>query len=163
MQNLNKVKKCISTQDENNLIQWNYILMDSKTGQEVTPVIKTTKYKLKLSNQKEFMKKWTDRKLNLALKKDLWLLEKEVLFDILDYIDTDNIINFKLLALDYWYSASKISKARSKLLERQLIQKESGIFYLNPLMWIKTKEISQELIKMFEKSFKKYNVEVKFK
>jgi hypothetical protein len=33
------------------------------------------------------MKKWTDRKLNIAIKKDLSLLEKEILFDILDYID----------------------------------------------------------------------------
>jgi hypothetical protein len=61
------------------------------------------------------MKKWTDRKLNIAIKKDLSLLEKEILFDLLDYIDNDNIINFKLLALDYNYSPSKISKAKTLL------------------------------------------------
>jgi hypothetical protein len=47
------------------------------------------------------MKKWTDRKLNVAIKKGLSLLEKEILFDILDYIDENNIINIKLLANDY--------------------------------------------------------------
>jgi hypothetical protein len=47
------------------------------------------------------MKKWTDRKLNIEIKKELSLLEKELLFDILDYIDSNNIINLKLLANDY--------------------------------------------------------------
>jgi hypothetical protein len=47
------------------------------------------------------MKKWTDRALNLKIKKDLSLLEKELLFDIIDYIDDNNIINLKLLANDF--------------------------------------------------------------
>jgi hypothetical protein len=47
------------------------------------------------------MKKWTDRKLNISIKKNLSLLEKELLFDMLDYIDENNIINIKLLANDY--------------------------------------------------------------
>jgi hypothetical protein len=58
------------------------------------------------------MKKFIDRKLNLNIKKNLSLLEKEILFDILDYFDEDNIIDFKRLGIDYQYSASKISKAK---------------------------------------------------
>jgi hypothetical protein len=58
------------------------------------------------------MKKWTDRKLNIKIKKNLSLLEKELLFDILDYIDEDNVIDFKKLAFDYKHSPSKISKAK---------------------------------------------------
>jgi len=55
-------------------------------------------------------------------------------FDILDYIDSDNIINFKLLALDYSYSPSKISKAKKQLREKGLLKSQKGIDYLNPLI-----------------------------
>ena len=162
MQNINKVKKTINKTQENNLIQWKYKLIDLDTWEILEPEIKTSKYKLQLSNNKQFMKKWTDRKLNIAIKKDLSLLEKEILFDLLDYIDNDNIINFKLLALDYNYSPSKISKAKTLLSNKWLIREYNKMYYLNPLVWIKTKEINQELIDLFKDSFNKYWVDVNY-
>ncbi len=163
MNKFNKVKKTIDKKQENDLIRWKVCLIDLATGEITQAKIKSSKYKLKLSNNKRFMKKWTDRKLNIAIKKDLSLLEKEFLFDALDYIDEDNIINIKLLANDFCYSPSKISKWKKWLIEKQLIEKADGLFYLNPLVWIKSKEISQDLIKLFKDSFKKYWVEINYK
>lgn len=162
MKNLNKVKKSIDKKQENDLIQWKYLVTDLETWEVIDLKVKSSKYKLKLSNNKEFMKKHTDRKLNFTIKKDLSLLEKEILFDLLDYIDENNIINFRLLANDYWYSPSKMSKAKWWLEDKKLIKKENGLYYLSPLVWIKTKEISQDLMIMFKESFEKYNVEVNY-
>lgn len=125
--------------------------------------ISESKYKYKLSNKKEFMKKWTDRKLNMEIKKWLSLLEKEILFDILDYTDNSNIINFQTLSDDYWYSPSKMSKAKKWLEENGIIRKVWKTFFLSPLLWIKEKEISQELIEIFQDTFERYNVEINFK
>jgi len=69
------------------------------------------------------MKKWTDRKLNIAIKSNLTLLEKEILLDIYDYIDISNIINFKLLSNDFKYSPSKISKVKKRLSDNKIIKK----------------------------------------
>ena len=162
MQNIFKVKKWIDKKQENKLFNWNYKLIDLNTWEILEPNIKTSKYKLTLSNKKQFMKKWTDRKLNITIKKWLSLLEKEILFDLLDYIDNDNIINFKLLAVDYWYSPSKISKARWLLEDKWLVKKCNWIYYLNPIVWIKTQEISQELIDLFKDTFERYWVEINF-
>ena len=158
----NKVKKSVDKKTQDKIIKWEIELYDNNWERvEIIPT--ESKYKYKLSNKKEFMKKWTDRKLNVTIKKSLSLLEKEVLFDLLDYIDTNNIINFKLLANDYSYSPSKISKARSLLIEKLLVKKLDGIYYLNPIIWIKAKEIPQELIELFEDSFEKYNIEINYK
>ena len=162
MNNFNKVKKTIPKYLEDKIIRWDIILTDYITWEIEDLVVKTSKYKLKLSNNKQFMKKWTDRKLNIAIKKDLSLLEKEILFDSLDYIDWDNIINFKLLALDYSYPPSKISKAKFGLKEKGLIKEVNWLFFLNPIVWIKTKEINQDLIELFQEEFKKYWIDINY-
>jgi hypothetical protein len=161
MSTFNKVKKAIPRYLEDKIIKWDVMITDCITW-EIIEDIKSSKYKLTLSNNKQFMKKWTDRKLNIAIKKDLSLLEKEILFDILDYIDWDNIINFKLLALDYWYSASKMSKAKSGLRDKGLIKEVNWLFFLNPIVWIKTKEISQDLIDLFMEEFNKYWININY-
>jgi len=163
MQKLNKVKKTIDKEQELKIIKWEYIITDLKTWQIIDIEVKNSKYKFNLSNNKQFMKKWTDRKLSIAIKKDLSLLEKEILFDILDYFDEENIIDFRKLALDYNYSPSKISKSRKKLQEKWLIKDKNSIYYLSPLVWIKTTEINQELIELFKDTFNKYWVDINFK
>lgn len=162
MNKFNKVKKTIVKIQENKIIRWEFWLIDLETWEIIGPEIKISKYKLKLSNNKHFMKKWTDRKLNILIKKDLSLLEKELLFDMLDYIDENNIINLRLLANDYWYKPSKISKAKTLLENKLLIKKDKWLLFLNPLVWIKAKEISQELIELFKESFEKYNVNIDY-
>jgi hypothetical protein len=159
MQNTIKVKKSITKDTQNKILVWYYEIYNEE-WEKVEIKYNESSYKYKLSNKKEFMKKWTDRRMNIAIKKWLSLLEKEMLFDILDYIDSNNIINFRLLANDFWYSPSKISKARWGLIKKWLIKKVDGIFYLNPIAWIKTKEIQQELIDMFQDSFDRYGVNI---
>lgn len=156
-----KVKKTLENDIQQNVIRWKYRIFD-EDWVEIEAIHTVSKYKYKISNRKEFMKKFTDRRLNKDIKKDLSLLEKEILFDVLDYIDVDNCINFKMLAEDYWYSPSKISKAKSKLEERWLIRKKWTLYFLCPIIWIKEKEISQELIELFEDVFEKYNVDITF-
>jgi hypothetical protein len=163
MNKFNKVKKTINKSIEDKIILWEVLLFDSSTGEQIRDIkIITNKYNLKLSNNKQFMKKWTDRKLWIAIKKDLTLLEKEILFDILDYIDTDSLINFKLLALDYWYAPSKISKAKNWLKEKELIKESNWFYYLSPLVWIKSTEVPQELMELFKDSFERYGVEITY-
>jgi hypothetical protein len=82
---------------------------------------------------------------------------------MLDYIDENNIINIKLLANDYWYSPSKISKAKSLLEEKLLVKKDKWLLFLNPIVWIKSKEISQELIDLFKDWFDKYWIDINYK
>lgn len=163
MKNINKVNKYIDNNIVNLIDNWEIWFYNKLTWEIIEwPVIKTTKYKYKLSNKKEFMKKWTDRDLNVAIKKQLTLLEKELLFDILDYIDSNNAINFKSLANDYWYTPSKMSKVKSWLSAKLLIKKKRGEYFLNPLIWIKTNEIKQDLIHLFQDSFDKYWVEINY-
>ena len=158
-----KVKKTIRKSQIDKILRWELLLTDSDTWEILDVKIRESKYKLTLSNNKKFMKKWTDRKLNIAIKKELSPLWKEILFDILDYVDDDNIINFKILANDYWYSPSKISKAKSILEDKGIIKKSGWLYYLSPIVWISQKEISQELIHLFKDSFEKYNVEINLK
>lgn len=162
MNNHNKVKKSISREEEIKLINWDIGLMNFSTWEIYSPKINTSKYKLRLNNKKEFMKKWTDRKLNIAIKKDLSLLEKEIVFDCLDYIDTENIINFKMMSVDFNYSASKISKAKKSLQNKWIIREKNKFYYLNPLVGIKSKEIDQELIGLFKDTFEKYGVDITY-
>lgn len=165
MNKLNKVKKTIDKTIENKIINGDVLLFDTNTGEQIENIkIKTSKYKLILSNNKHYMKKWTDRKLNLEIKKELSLLEKEILFDVLDYIDEENIIDFKRLAIDYNYSPSKISKAKSWLKSKLLIKEHNWLYYLSPLIWIKyQKEISMDLLELFQDSFEKYWIEINYK
>jgi hypothetical protein len=160
MNNTIKVKKWIERSQEQKIIRWEYWIIDLDTWEIVYPDVNTSKYNLKLSNNKTFMKKWTDRKLNMEIKKNLSLLEKGLLFDILDYVDEHNIINMKLIANDFWYSPSKMSKGKRLLEDKMIIKKQAGIYYLNPIVWIKSKNISQELIDLFKESFDMYWVDI---
>ena len=162
MNNVYKVKKTIEKDLETWIISWKYNIIDLETWEILETKLKTNNYKFKLSNNKKFMKKFIDRKLNLNIKKNLSLLEKEILFDILDYFDEDNIIDFKRLGIDYQYSASKISKAKKWLKEKWLIKEKNKLYYLNPIIGIRNKEINHELIELFNDTFKKYNIEVKY-
>jgi hypothetical protein len=161
MNTFNKVKKWLDKKIEDNLLQWKYTIYNEE-WEYVDIKTSVSKYKLKLSNNKQFMKKWTDRKLNIAIKKWLSLIEKEILFDSLDYLDWDNIVNFRLLCNDYWYSASKISKAKAGLKEKWLIKEVNWLFFLNPIVWIKTKEINQDLIDLFQEEFIKYWIDINY-
>lgn len=159
---LHKVKKSISTIDESNLVQWKYRLINLDTWEILEPEIKTSKYKLKLSNNKQFMKKTIYRKLNMEVTKKLREVDLWFLYKILNYIDEDNIINFKRIKLDYNYSDSKLSKCKKPLFENDIIKDKDGFIYLSPLVWIRTKEINQELIKLFKESFEKYGIELNY-
>jgi hypothetical protein len=163
MKNLNKVKKSIDKKQENKIIQWTYWLVNLETWEIINTEITTSKYKLKLSNNKAFMKKFMDRKINIEITK--WLREVDLwfLYKIINYIDEENVIDFKRLKIDYQYNDSKLSKAKKKLFEKWLIkQDEFWFIYLCPLVWIKSIEINQKLMYLFKDSFEKYNVEVNY-
>jgi len=163
MNNLNKVKKSISNSNTNKLVEWKYWLIDLETWEVLQPEIKTSNYKLKLSNNKQFMKKFTDRKLNIEVTKNLREIDLWFLYKIINYIDEENIIDFKKIKFDYKYSDSKLSKAKKPLLDNDIIKSKDNFIYLNPLVWIKEKEINQELITLFKDSFEKYWVDINFK
>lgn len=161
MKNLNKVKKSINKNQEINLIQWKYNLIDLDTSEIIVPEIKTSRYKLQLSNNKHFMKKYIDRKLNLEITRNMREVDLWFLYKILNYIDEENIIDFKKLKVDYKYSDSKLSKSKKPLFDLLIIKEDENWFiYLNPLVWIKSKEISQDLIVLFKESFDKYWVDI---
>lgn len=163
MQKWSIVKKDLDEITKHKIIIWDIELLDLQTWEYIKPNVKTKIIsKTILSNNKKFMKKIIDRKLSMAIKKDLSLLEKEMLLDVLDYLDNDNIIDFKKLAFDYEYTSSKISKARKLLMEKLLIKEKNWFYYLTPLIWYQTKEIPEDLIEMFKDSFEKYWVEIKF-
>ena len=163
MQNTNKVKKWIDKTQENNLIQWKYNLIDLETWEIIVPKVKTSKYKLQLSNNKHFMKKFIDRKINLLITKELREVDLWFLYKVLNYIDEENVIDFKRLKIDYQYNDSKLSKAKRPLFELDIIKEDKHWFiYLNPLVWIKAKEINQELLDLFKESFTKYWVEINY-
>lgn len=163
MKNLNKVKKSIDKKQENDLIQWKYWLVNLETWEIINTEIKTSKYKLKLSNNKQFMKKFTDRKLNIEITRDLREVDLWFLYKVINYIDEENVIDFKRLKIDYQYSDSKLSKSKKPLFDNSLIKQDDLWFiYLNPLVWIKATEINQNLISLFKESFEKYNVEINY-
>ncbi len=163
MNNHNKVKKSISREDELKLINWDYSLADNSTWEITQPIIKTSKYKLKLNNKKEFMKKWTDRKLNFKVTEKLRPVDLWVLYIIQNYTDIENVIDFKRIKIDYNYSDSKLSKVKKPLADNWIIKQDKNWFYyLNPLVWIKSKEIDQELIDLFKDTFEKYGVDINY-
>lgn len=154
-----KYKKNIPPKVIDSIISNKYTVFD-EYGEQVKVKWSVESYRYKLSHNKTFMKKWTDRKLAIAIKKGMSLPEKEMLLDIFDYTDSYNIVNFRLIANDFNYSPSKVTKVRNRLIGRGLIKKRGGLFYLNPLVWIKTSTISQELIDMFQEEMERYNVDV---
>jgi len=165
MNKCNKVKKSIDKNIENKIINWNIVLYDSITWLQIEDIkIKTSKFKLKLSNNKQFMKKFTDRKLNIEITKELREVDLWFLYKILNYIDEENIIDFKKLKIDYSFTDSKLSKSKRPLFEKLIIKEDDNWFiYLNPLVWIKAVEINQELINLFKDSFEKYWVDINYK
>lgn len=163
MNNLNKVKKWISANDVERIVSWMYTVTDNITWELIPIATKNSKYKLKLSIKKIFMKKWLDNKLNIQINKELRPIDLWFIYIIINYIDDDNIINFHKLKSDYWYNDSQLSKAKKPLLEKEFIKKtDKWLIYLNPLIWIKWDEIGQELIYLFKESFEKYWVEINY-
>ena len=163
MNNLNKVKKWLDRKQELGLIDWKYWLINLETGDMIESHIKTTKYKLKLSNNKEFMKKWTDMKLNLKVTENLRQVDLWFLYILQSYTDKENIIDFRRFKKDYEYTDSKLSKSKKPLLENMIIKQDDyWIIYLNPLIWIKSTDINQELIDLFKDSFEKYWVDINY-
>jgi len=163
MNKLNKVKKTIDKTQENNLIQWKYLITDLNTWEVIDLKIQTNKYKLKLFNNKQFMKKFIDRKLNIEVTKELREVDLWFLYKILNYIDEENIIDFKKLKSDYKLTDSKLSKCKRPLFEHWIIKENNWFIYLNPLVWIKSTEISQELIILFNDIVEKYWIEINYK
>lgn len=161
MKNINKVKKWIDKLQEIDLVQWKIWLINLETGEILETKIKTSKYKLKLSNNKHFMKKHIDRKINLEITRSLRDIDLWFLYKVINYIDEENVIDFKRLKIDFNYNDSKLSKAKKPLFDNLIIkQDKNNLIYLNPLVWIKEKEISQELLVLFKDSFEKYWVEL---
>jgi hypothetical protein len=149
-----------------NKIKWEWFLLNEKDIDFIDDYIKQNwdiyKPYAKINN-KAFMKKFMDRKINIEITK--WLREVDLwfLYKIINYIDEENVIDFKRLKIDYQYNDSKLSKAKKKLFEKWLIkQDEFWFIYLCPLVWIKSIEINQKLMYLFKDSFEKYNVEVNY-
>ncbi len=158
-----KVKnKKIDRSQEIWILKWDILLLDKEWVYAEPDV--WYKFKIRLNNDKKFMKKLSDRSMNIRIKKNLSLLEKELLLDILDYIDDENTINFQAISSDYEYAASKMSKVKKLLAEKGIIKKDWNVYYLNPMIWYKWTDISQRLLLMFEKEFYRYwvNVTTKF-
>jgi len=151
MNKLNIVKKSISNKDISN----NYELFEKHWIK-----VKERWLKLKLSNKKHFMKKRIDRKLNIEISKSLSSREEIFINRCWYYIDEYNEININKMSEDYSYSPSLISQLKKWVIEKWLIMKVWKCFYLSPLIWIKTKEIDIDLIRIFKDTFKKYNVEI---
>jgi len=81
------------------------------------------------------MKKFTDRKLNIQITKQLREVDLGFLYKIINYIDEENVIDFKRLKIDYQYTDSKLSKAKRPLFEKLIIKEdENGFILLNPLI-----------------------------
>ena len=117
--------------------------------------------KLKLTNKKQFMKRWTDRKINIMIAEVLSPREEIFLNRCWFYIDDENEINLVKLSEDYKYSASLLSQLKKWLIDKWFMKKKWKLFYLSPLIWIKTKEIDQDLIRLFQDTFERYWVEIK--
>ena len=159
MQKPIKVKKTIEKEIQNNILRWNYIVYDDK-WEYVEVIWKESKYKYKLSNDKKFMKRWIDRKISKLITQNLRDVDLWFLYKIESYMDDENIIDLKRFKIDYKYSDSKLSKSKRPLLEAWILKENNWLLYMNPLVGIIGKEISQELIEIFEDTFERYDVKV---
>ena len=159
MEKPKKIKKWLCKKQEHKLIRWEYVLTNIDTWEIIEANIH--KKKLFLSNNKQFMKMFTDRGLNIEISKKLRDVDLWFLFKIRSYIDEDNVINFTRLKKDFGYSDSKLSKARKPLVDNWIIKKSDWVWFLSPVIGIKTKEISQELIDIFNDEIQTYWITIK--
>ncbi len=106
------------------------------------------------------MNKNTIRNINLRLSKILKDKDLAFLYKILDYSDKENIVDFKRFKYDYGFTDSKLSRSKKPLLDKGILRMNKGFIYLNPLVWIRETEMTQEWIKLFEDTFEQFNIKI---
>lgn len=161
MQIPNRVKKWVDKEVVRNILNWKFIVYDD-VWEQVPIVTKIERYKYKLSNDKQFMKRWIDRKVSRVITESLRDVDLWFLYKIQPYMDWDSVIDFKRFKIDYKYSDSKLSKSKKPLIEAWIIKEYEWLIYMNPIVWIIWKEIKQELIEIFRDVFEKYNIDITF-
>lgn len=159
MQKWIKVKKSVNKDIQNKVINWDYEIYD-ENWEKIEIICTESSYKYKLSNNKNFMKRWIDRKIHKRIVENLRDIDLWFIYKIEPYIDSENIVDFKRFKVEYSYTDSKLSKAKKPLLEAWILKEHNTFIYLNPLVWIIGKEISQELIDIFQESIEKYWVKI---
>jgi len=122
--------------------------------------IDNVKYKFKLTNNKKFMKRWIDRKLNLEINNKLRDTDIAFITKFTPYIDMDNIVNFHKFKSDYDYSFSKLSKSRKPLVELWLLKEIENVWYASPLLGTQQANPPQELIEMFSEDLQRFNINI---
>ncbi len=157
-----KVNKKLSKEQVELILSWDYLLLNQESWEYIQPEVKEEKYKFTISHKKEFMKFWIDRKLNLAVTKELRDTDLAFLYRIFPYVDKWWTVNFGAFKKDNKFTDSKLSKARKVLIEKGLIKKSGSIWYINPILWIQWDEASQELIDLFYKEIEKYWAEINY-
>jgi len=126
--------------------------------------LKSYNYNISIK-QTKYMKLWDDVNLKIKIQDKLWwyLNHKEI---ILSFIDEENKVDFRKyndFMRKKWWLNPNLTKIKNKFIKEWLIKKYEWNYYLNPILWIKEKEISQFLIQLFENEIRTYWVNIKYK
>lgn len=148
------MKKTIKSKYIDNNLHWKY-LVDKETW-EIEEINIISKKEFISIKTKPFMRIFDNKQLKQEVYKILWDYTKYILL-LTDYIDYWNIINFALFQKDYWVNDVLLSRIRKRLIEVNIIVKDSKIWYLNPVIAFKWTEINIELWNLFkDKNLKLY-------
>lgn len=154
-----KVKKTISAKQTNEIIQGRYWVVNLDTG-EMTDIEVCEKALFRfLSIRQDFMKLFCDKDLCERVDSELTLADRGFLFHIVrGGLNYENQIDIEGIAEKHLYNPSRMSLLRTSLMGKWLVKKKGRNYYLSPLIAIKSKEISQDLINLFEDTFERYGV-----
>lgn len=142
------------------ILNWDKEVYDWK-WEKVDIKVNNTYYKLKLNQSKKYMKLWREPKVKKHIMDKVGNYTK-YLYVLPDFIDYDNVINFRRFNSLYKMTGSQIKRFRDPLIECWLIKKIDWYYYLSPLVWIRGDEIPQELLRMFWDTYKDFWVDLTY-
>lgn len=102
------------------------------------------------------------KKVKQLINKNLWKVYIAYLYNMLDYVNYDNVIDFYWIVEDWFASKSMMeNKVKPKFKKIGLIKKYHNQYYLNPLIWTKAKVSNPNLINLFKEDNEKfYNIKL---
>ena len=157
-----KFKKQLSEKQQWKIMNdWGYYDW-GKLRNEVDGEVVKYKYKLSIKENK-YMKLWDDLELKLKIHKRLWnnFRHKDILWS---FTDENNMIDFykfnKFMTKKGWQS-SNLTAIKNRFIKMWFIKEEDWEYYFNPVLWIKTTTINQDLIRLFEEEIKDFGIIIK--
>ena len=160
MKKSRKFKSDIKGKAKKLLHEGKYVVIDAETWEYIPISELAQEYKPKIKMKPSFIKYWSDKTLHEKVYPNLSLKEIEFIVRMSPYYDEDNVLNMPKMIQGTWWSASKVSKAKKALVENWILKQHWLNIYVNPIIWVKSREIDTLLIEIFRDDLERMKFEI---